>query len=368
MGVARAIALKHTVPTVAATRDPCIAVFGASWRASNGEPFGEGASMRSFLSLTRPFAAIGAALWLIAGVALADDQAAKPLTPEQQEAEQREAFRAAMAVAKVGPLKVELGSVATIDLPEGVVFVPRPQADRAMRALGNTVSPTLIGLVVNRNASWLGIVQFIDEGHIADDDAKNWNVDELYKVLKDGTEADNAQRIARGYTPIEVAGWVEKPTYDAANRRLVWSVAVRDKGATSDADAAVNYNTYVLGRVGYLSLNLIDDRARIEQVKPVAKDLLSRIAFVPGKRYDEFNASTDRIAEYGIAALIGGVAAKKLGLLAIVFAFAAKFAKVALVVAAGGLYAVRGFLGRLFGGGRSRDQGVVEGRRPEGEA
>ena len=44
----------------------------------------------------------------------------------------------------------------------------------------------------------------------------------------------------------------------------------------------------------------------------------------------------------------GGVVAKKLGLLAIVAAFAVKFAKIGLIAAAGGLVAARKFLARLF--------------------
>ncbi|MBV9977299.1 MAG: DUF2167 domain-containing protein, partial [Hyphomicrobiales bacterium] len=45
--------------------------------------------------------------------------------------------------------------------------------------------------------------------------------------------------------------------------------------------------------------------------------------------------STDKIAAYGIAALVGGLAAKKLGLLAIAGVFLVKFAKLIAVAAAG---------------------------------
>lgn len=59
--------------------------------------------------------------------------------------------------------------------------------------------------------------------------------------------------------------------------------------------------------------------------------MLADLAYNAGKRYEDFSASTDRVAAYGLAALIGGVAAKKLGLLAIVMAFVLKFAKVILL-------------------------------------
>ena len=52
------------------------------------------------------------------------------------------------------------------------------------------------------------------------------------------------------------------------------------------------------------------------------------------------------MAEYGLAALVAGVAAKKLGLFAVIAAFFAKFAKVILIAGAGLLAAVA----KLFGG------------------
>ena len=47
-----------------------------------------------------------------------------------------------------------------------------------------------------------------------------------------------------------------------------------------------------------------------------------------------FNPSTDHIAAYGIAALVGGIAAKKLGLLALIGVFVLKFAKLIAIGAA----------------------------------
>jgi hypothetical protein len=46
----------------------------------------------------------------------------------------------------------------------------------------------------------------------------------------------------------------------------------------------------------------------------VAHGLLGDLGYNADKRYEDFSASTDRIAEYGLMALVSGVAAKKLGL------------------------------------------------------
>ena len=67
-------------------------------------------------------------------------------------------------------------------------------------------------------------------------------------------------------------------------------------------------------------------------------------AYNDGKRYAQYDATTDKAAAYGLAALVGGVAAKKLGLLAVAAAFFAKFFKLILV----GLAVAGGALTRLF--------------------
>jgi uncharacterized membrane-anchored protein len=70
------------------------------------------------------------------------------------------------------------------------------------------------------------------------------------------------------------------------------------------------------------------------------------LAYNDGKRYEDFNAGTDKVAAYGLAALVAGVAAKKLGLIAVVLAFAAKFAKVLLLAGAGVVTVVARFFKR----------------------
>jgi uncharacterized membrane-anchored protein len=105
----------------------------------------------------------------------------------------------------------------------------------------------------------------------------------------------------------------------------------------------VSYNTYVLGREGYVSLNLVTSAAAVDAHKPAARELLAAVQFNNGKRYQEFDSSTDAVAAYGLAAVVGGVAAKKLGLLAVAGAFFAKFAKVIALALAGAGAAVARF-------------------------
>ena len=108
----------------------------------------------------------------------------------------------------------------------------------------------------------------------------------------------------------------------------------RHKGEAADAPQGVNYNTYALGREGFFSMNLVTGLAELPADKPKAHALLAALDYKQGKRYADFDAKTDHVAEYGLAALVVGVAAKKLGLIALALGFFAKFAKVILLGAA----------------------------------
>ena len=195
-------------------------------------------------------------------------------------------------------------------------------------------------MAINPPASdqWIVVARHIKEGYIKDDDAKNWNADELLQSLKDGTEEANKDRVARGFPELQILGWLEKPAYDSVAHRLVWSLRSKAKGEPDTVVNSVNYNTYALGREGYFSLNLLTNSQRVEVDKGAARELLANLAYNAGKGYEDFNAGTDRIAEYGLAFLIGGVVAKKLGLFALIAAFVLKFAKIigiaAIVLAA----------------------------------
>jgi uncharacterized membrane-anchored protein len=146
------------------------------------------------------------------------------------------------------------------------------------------------------------------------------------------------QRWARPQIGDADGGWVEKPAYDPVTHRLVWSLLSKRKGELDSVATGVNYNTYALGREGYFSLNLLTSSDHAETDKRAAHELLGALSYDVGKGYEHFNANTDRVAAYGLAALIGGVVAKKIGLVAIFGAFVLKFAKL-IGLAAVGLWA-----------------------------
>ncbi|WP_447763758.1 DUF2167 domain-containing protein [Sphingopyxis panaciterrae] len=126
----------------------------------------------------------------------------------------------------------------------------------------------------------------------------------------------------------------------------MWARDIKFDGTPEDS---LNYDIRLLGREGVLSLNILAGMSQLDEVREAAKTFASVGTFRAGARYADFNAATDKKAEYGIAGLVAagaGVAvAKKIGILAVL----AKFGKF-LMIGAVALFAMfRNAIGGLFG-------------------
>jgi len=294
--------------------------------------------MNKLLCFTRYFSLLLIALITFSTTVRAD-------TPSPEEFRMERAMEAMRRVSVTGPDTVKPGNQATIKLPADYTYVPPKEAGQFMKLIGNNVDSSFWGLIFHDNMSGFMSLEYINSGYIKDDDAKDWDAAELLDNLQKGSKEVNKSRAEQGIAPIEVSGWVEKPHYLQPTHRLVWSAAIRDIGSNvPEAEQGVNYNTYQMGREGYLSLNLVTDHGTVESEKSLANQLLGAVSFNEGKGYGDFNASTDKVAEYGLAALIGGIAAKKLGLLALIGVTLLKFWKLGLIgVAAVGMGAKKIF-------------------------
>lgn len=283
----------------------------------------------------------GHGIWvvLLALVAICNSTAfAADPSPGDAREEQAKAIRAAIAKAMVrGPASVGLRDQATLSLPEGFGFIPQKEAAAFMKLIGNRTGDEFMGMLVplataadTRGGQWFVSLDYDAAGYIKDDDAKHWDSDKLLQSLKEGTEAGNADRMSAGIPPLMVTRWIQAPVYEPGSHRLTWSAEAKNKDGT-DTDPTINYNTYVLGREGYISLNLVTEASTVDQDKTEAGKLLGAVDFKSGKRYSDFNSSTDKVAAYGLAALVAGVAAKKLGLIALIGAGLVKFSKVIII-------------------------------------
>jgi uncharacterized membrane-anchored protein len=226
-----------------------------------------------------------------------------------------------------GPIDAPLGEQATLTLSADYRFLGPKDTERLLREMGNFPSGAELGLVTGRlgDSDWFVVIRFVDAGYVEDDDASAWDADEMLDSIKEGTEAANAKRREMGMEALTVRGWEEKPHYDKATNKVVWAIA-----AETSRGATVNYNTLALGRHGYMSMNLVADLAQLPALKPHAASLLSSLNFVQGKRYVDFDSTTDKVAAVGLAALVAGVAFKS-GLFAKLLVLIIAFKKVILL-------------------------------------
>lgn len=238
--------------------------------------------------------------------------------------------------------------IATIHVPEDFRFLGPDDAKRLVEdAWGNPPGDKPLGVLVPAALSplsdegWAVIITFEDDGYVKDDDAADIDYAKLLADMQHATVKENEERAKAGYAPVQLVGWAEPPHYDSAAHKLYWAQDLRFGDAKTHT---LNYNVRVLGRRGVLVLNAV---AAMEQLPVVHADvvgLLPAVEFNTGHRYADFMPKADKVAAYGIAGLIAGKVALKVGLFKMLLGVLIA-AKKALVVAA---VAAVGFLKRLF--------------------
>ena len=237
--------------------------------------------------------------------------------------------------------------LALLRVPEGYKFLDTEQANYVLTDLwGNPEDQDsgLLGMLVKEKESPVDVsyaveISYSEEGYIEDDDAEDIDYDELLETMQEDTRSINPERIKQGYPSIELVGWASAPFYDQQNKKLHWAKELKFGGYEENT---LNYNIRVLGRKGYINLNVIGDMNDLEDVKGNLDPILASVEFKSGNRYDDFNPDIDEVAAYGIGGLIAGKILAKTGVLAILLKFW-KF----IAIAAGGAFMA--FKKRLFG-------------------
>ncbi len=241
------------------------------------------------------------------------------------------------------------GGMATLDLPPTFRYLNPADTDKVLvEGWGNPPGRATLGMIVPTATSllsaagWGVIVTYDADGHVNDADADAIDYDELLKEMQGGVAAGNGERKEAGYPALALVGWAEKPSYDKASHKLYWAQELKTAG---DQGNGLNYNIRVLGREGVLVLNAVASMDQLDKIRAEMKQVTAFSDFTPGNRYADFNSATDKTAEYGIAALVAGGAAAKMGLFGKLLVFVLAFKKLLLV----GLGALGIGLARFFG-------------------
>lgn len=237
--------------------------------------------------------------------------------------------------------------VASLHLGTRYRYLDPAETEKLLVAWGNQPGSATEGAIVPTDVEpfgddgWAVIVTYVDDGHVDDSDAREIDYDDMLKDMKDDTESSNGARKNAGFAPVHLVGWAETPHYDGATRKLYWAKELDFEGSGAHS---LNYDVRVLGREGVLSMNAVAGIGQLDQVRRGMRALIDVAEFNEGYRYAEYNPKTDKLAEYGLGALIAGGVAAKLGLFGKLLAFLVAFKKIVIA----GAVALFGVVARLF--------------------
>ena len=218
-----------------------------------------------------------------------------------------------------GPSKGRLGEVGEIEVPKGCRLTQERGATTFLELSENIPDGDEVGLLLCDDRSdddrqWFVIYTYDASGYVKDDEKGHLDSNAILKSLREGTDEGNLERKKRGWAEMRIDGWLRPPYYDEKTHNLTWSF----KGGDSDGGSVVNESVRLLGRGGVLHADLVLNPKQVDSVVPDFDKVVLSTTFVPGSRYSEWK-SGDKVAAYGLTALIAGGAgavAMKSGLFA----------------------------------------------------
>lgn len=218
-----------------------------------------------------------------------------------------------------GPSKGRLGDIGEINVPKGCRLTQEKGATTYLELTENIPDGDEVGLLrcedsSNDDMHWFVIYTYDASGYVKDDEKGHLDPNAILASLRKGTEEGNLERKKRGWDEMHIDGWVRPPYYDERTNNLTWSL----KGGDSEGGTVVNESVRLLGRGGVLRAELVLNPTQVDSVIPEFDKIMLSTTFVPGSRYSEWK-SGDKVAAYGLTALIAGGAgavAMKSGLFA----------------------------------------------------
>ncbi|THU40929.1 DUF2167 domain-containing protein [Niastella caeni] len=231
---------------------------------------------------------------------------------------------------QTGVVKFSNG-IAQLNVPQGFKYLNAEQSNFVLTDLwGNPPQENIMGMLFPEaggpyaDSSYAFIIKYNPMGYVKDEDADKINYDEMLTEMQKEEKDANAERLKQGYPSIHIVGWAQKPFYDKTNKVLHW--AKRIQFGTEDHQT-LNYDIRILGRKGILSMNAVASMSELEMVKKDINKVLHIAEFTDGNKYSDFDPKIDKVAAWGIGALVAGKVLAKVG----AFAFLGKFLKVIIL-------------------------------------
>lgn len=237
-------------------------------------------------------------------------------------------------------------SSSTVSFAAGRSMLVGADAERMLFLMNGREFPRTEAVLYDDESDVFVTYEFVDDGYVKDEDWTDVDPAAFLESISESTEAGNEDRAKYGIAAMHVRGWLNEPTYNAGSNTVTWAIEIDDGDSVT-----VNATALKLSRYGYEEFTWVGSAERYQQLGSLLDTALADHAFNEGHRYADF-ADGDKVAAYGLAALVATVAGAKLGkgIIATILAFAVVFLKkgwIVIVVALGGVWAV---IKRFFGG------------------
>lgn len=201
-----------------------------------------------------------------------------------------------------GPQQVQMFGNSNLQIPKGYVFLGTADTTK-LQALLKDLGSGNEYFFAPKDFHWQVFFSYSADGYVKDDETID--ADAILKNIQDKTEQANQERRERGYDEMQVIGWQTPPHYDSQTHRLEWAINGRDEKTNEEV---VNFNTRILGRAGVMSVVLVSSPQNLSSSIAELKGTLGGFDYQEGQRYAEYRPG-DKVAKYGLAALITGGAA-----------------------------------------------------------
>ena len=260
-----------------------------------------------------------------------------------------ESFEAKLAW-QTGTVTLKDG-LATLNLPPGYRYLSPSDAAAVLEKWGNPPNSETLGMLFPADmgpftdGAWAVIVTYDEDGFVKDDEAAKIDYTKLLGDMRKSIADENKNRTKEGYQAIQLVGWAAPPRYDSTSHKLYWA---KELQFGTDSSHTLNYNIRALGRRGVLVLNAVAGIDALANVETGMKDVLGFVTFNEGHRYTDFVPGKDKVAAYGIGALIVGSMAAKAGLFKGLIALLIAAKKVIVV----GAVALAGAIAKFFKKGK----------------
>lgn len=224
--------------------------------------------------------------------------------PQMTQQERNEAFMG-LDWKEEGTYKLP-NSNSTLIVPNDRIALIGKDSERAGILMGESSNDAIEALTYKVNLDDLVIFENYSEGYVAIDDWEEVNPSELLASIRENTEKGNAERVRQGFEEVHVVGWMQEPTLDRKTNTVYMAIE-----GSSESGSIVNSVALRLGRKGYEKIIWVTDKDAYIPYGGELEVMLLAHSFDPGFQYKDYIPG-DKVAGYGIAALVAATAGGKI--------------------------------------------------------